>query len=455
MTVPWTRFSRRDLVLGGGTLFGLSMLTGPLRAQAPAADGFRSLRARPGQAWLRGPDRPPSAIWGFDGAVPGPTIRVTRGEEARLRLINDLPEATALHWHGVRISNAMDGAPHLTQPPVAPGASFDYRFACPDAGTFWYRASHPWLAQRGLSGLLLVEEVDPIAVDQDIALMLADWRAPPDGSLANSGAAAPQGAAGQPTLAPHLTANGVPRVDIPVRTNERIRLRLVNAAEGLMSLRLDRHRATVMALDGQPAEPFTARDNRIFLGPGNRADLFVDATLEGGASAPITVETEAGVAEIARLAYAAEAPVRAMPLPDPAPLPANPLPARMDFAGALKLDVPIEDASAKETVWSVRNSGADRALGRSLLSLKRGRTVMLAFVNRTAAPAVLHVHGHAFRLLDRLDDGWKPFWLDTLVVPQRQTLRIAFLADNPGKWMIECGTLGDQPAAMAAWFEVT
>ena len=112
-------------------------------------------------------------LWpGFDGAVPGPTLRVKRGDELRVRLVNELAEPSAVHWHGVRLPNAMDGVPPLTQPPVAPGASFDYRFRPPDAGTFWYHAScgrqldagPPWRADRrgGRTG----------RVDRDIVLLL-------------------------------------------------------------------------------------------------------------------------------------------------------------------------------------------------------------------------------------------------------------------------------------------
>ena len=75
--------------------------------------------------------------------------------------------------------------------------------------------------------------------------------------------------------------------------------------------------------------------------------------------------------------------------------------------------------------------------------------------HRDAGRAATHLHGHHFRLLDRLDDGWKPFWLDTLVVPPRQTWRIAFVADNPGKWLVECRFLDDRKAGPAVWFEVT
>jgi FtsP/CotA-like multicopper oxidase with cupredoxin domain len=80
-----------------------------------------------------------------------------------------------------------------------------------------------------------------------------------------------------------FTVNGRNALDIPVVTNERVRLRLLNArATSCITVRLDRHAATVMAIDGQPAEPFAAREGRITLGPGNRADLFVDTTLAAG-----------------------------------------------------------------------------------------------------------------------------------------------------------------------------
>jgi FtsP/CotA-like multicopper oxidase with cupredoxin domain len=88
-----------------------------------------------------------------------------------------------------------------------------------------------------------------------------------------------------------------------------------------------------------------------------------------------------------------------------------------------------------------------------LFSAARGRTVVMAIDNRDAVAHVVHLHGHHFRLLDRLDDGWKPYWLDTVAVERRETARIAFLADNPGRWLIEQQAI-DGPAAGVNWFEV-
>lgn len=433
--------SRRCILASAGMVIACTAIgrAAPARPDAVAAaspEGFRVIRARPGTTTLRGADAGATDIWGYDGAAPGPLLRVTRGAEVKVRLINELPEPTSVHWHGVRIANPMDGVPGLTQPPIAPGASFDYRFIAPDAGTYWYHPPHDFPGQlsRGLAGALVVEEPPPVDVDRDVALVLSDWRLTDDGAIDAAGGSA----------RPHLTVNGMPHLDIPVRGNERLRLRLVNASLARpLVVRVERHQAVVMAVDGEPAEPFLARRGRVALGPGNRIDLFIDATLAPGDSAPIVAETPAGDTILARLAYDSAPPARATPRPDPKPLPANPLPERIDLTRALKLEVPLE------------KSGEAAAGGPPLFSLRRGRAAMLGFSNRADAGLVVHVHGHHFRLLDRLDDGWKPFWLDTLLVPPGQADHIAFVADNPGKWRISAHLPGQAGAPWTRWFEVT
>ena len=103
---------------------------------------------------------------------------------------------------------------------------------------------------------------------------------------------------------PHFTVNGLPSLDIPVSANERVRLRLLNASRNrLITARIDRHTATVMAIDGQPAEPFMARDGRVILSPGNRIDIFVDAALTSGSTAAIFVGSDGREVPVARLVY--------------------------------------------------------------------------------------------------------------------------------------------------------
>ena len=90
-----------------------------------AAQPMAELRAAPATAQLAREGFGATPVWSFGGTIPGPEIRVRAGERVRRRFVNDLPEASAVHWHGIRIDNAMDGAAGLTQAPVPPGGSFD------------------------------------------------------------------------------------------------------------------------------------------------------------------------------------------------------------------------------------------------------------------------------------------------------------------------------------------
>src|SRR6266550_8435620 len=120
----------RDVAVTGVQTCALPILGASAALVAPFGadaqpEGFRVLRARAGSAQLRGPDGGTTPIRGFEGTVPGPVLRVKRGGELRVRLVNELVTDTAIHWHGMRVPNAMDGAVGLTQPAVGPGESLD------------------------------------------------------------------------------------------------------------------------------------------------------------------------------------------------------------------------------------------------------------------------------------------------------------------------------------------
>jgi FtsP/CotA-like multicopper oxidase with cupredoxin domain len=421
--------TRRQFAAGLGAT--CAVLAAPAAADAQTvpkppslemAEGYRLLRPKFAKLPLRGPGQPGTVVQCFDGSAPGPLIRIRQGDELKARLINGLPDPTSIHWHGVRLPATIDNAA-----PVKPGNSFDYRFAPPDAGTFWYHA--PFnpndVTARGLYGTLIVDERTPPDIDRDVLLVFDNWRLDSNGVLGREGE--------------HLTTNGAPAFDIAVKTNERLRVRLVNAApHRVMGLRFNRHQPTVMAIDGQPAQPFIANSGDVVLGPGSRVDIFIDMTLKPGETATLA-HTDGTV--LARFNYEAGASARPAPRDDAAALPANPLPEKMDLAGALRADFRFPLASMQDPQ-------------KSLFTAVRGRTVVLAFDNGTANLHSIHLHGHHFRLLDRLDDGWKPFWLDTLVLPPRQVWRIAFVADNPGKWAIDSRMIGGPETAVTTWFDV-
>ena len=316
----------------------------------------------------------------------------------------------------------MDGVPYLTQSQTGENARFEYRFKASDAGTCWYHAPHtlPGQCERGLYGVLIVDEKTPVEVDHDDVLVF-DERSRPAETIA-------------------------------IKSNERMRVRLLNAATArTASFRFDRHAIRVMAIDGQPAEPFLANESHVSLGPGNRIDLFLDATLEPGASASIFLDEAGRETEFARLVYDGGQKRRASPLPDPRPLPANPLPERIDMRNAFRIDAPLHDSP--KPVWT-NIAPSPGPFGPPLFSVKRGRAVVLTFPNQSDTPHAVHLHGHHVRLLDNLDDGWKPFWLDTVMAGPRRTTRVAFVADNPGKWLMHAQPLGRE-VGMVTWFEVT
>ena len=86
--------------------------------------------------------------------------------------------------------------------------------------------------------------------------------------------------------------------------------------------------------------------------------------------------------------------------------------------------------------------------------VKPGRVVVLALTNRATIATVFHLHGHHFRLLDRLDDGWKPYWLDTLAVEPGQTQRIAFVAEYAGRYLLESTATDWAAPRLVRWYGV-
>jgi FtsP/CotA-like multicopper oxidase with cupredoxin domain len=99
---------------------------------------------------------------GYDGSIPGPTLRAPQGAEVTIRVQNDGDHETTVHWHGLRLENRYDGVPEETQAPIPVGGSFTYRLRFPDDGLYWY---HPHVREdygleMGLYGNILVDPAD-------------------------------------------------------------------------------------------------------------------------------------------------------------------------------------------------------------------------------------------------------------------------------------------------------
>jgi FtsP/CotA-like multicopper oxidase with cupredoxin domain len=424
------------------------------------------LVAKPGEAPLVGEEGPQTRVWAYDGTVPGPVLRLRQGEPVRIVVENRLDEDTTVHWHGIRLPNAMDGVPGLTQPPIKPGESFVYEFTPPDAGTFWYHphADSQQQLGRGLAGALIVEEREPAAVDRDVLWMLTDWRLDSDAQIApgfgNAMEAAMSGRIGNT-----VTLNGTVPADQPVKAGERIRLRLVNASLArIMALRIEDHRPLVVAIDGQPCDPHEPAYGRLLLGPAMRIDILLDMQGEPGRRYRVIDDFYEGLAYVlTTLAYEEEALQRAQPLGPPPTLPRNPLP-EPDLAAAERHELVLQggmmgggmmggmSSMGSKAVWAINGTsmtGDGHAGMEPLLTLQRGRSCLLTLRNETAWWHPMHLHGHSFRLLTR--NGLAvPHrqWGDTVLIPPKETVDVAFVADNPGDWMLHCHVTDHQMAGL-------
>lgn len=456
--------------LGAALLAPLSKARAQGPQQQPLPEGYRLLEARAGAMQLRPEPKPKTAIWGFDGAAPGPLIRVKQGEEIRIRLKNGLQQPTSLHWHGIRVPNAMDGAAGLTQAPVAPGAGFDYAFTAKDAGFSWY---HPLVQQhlpeqleRGLYGVVIVDEKEPPTVDRDILAVIDDWRVDPEGVLA-ADFANPQDGAEAGRLGNFLTVNSLPKaIEDTLAPGSRLRLRLLNASNArIHRMKLDGATARIVAVDGQPSNTaFGIREGLFQLPPGARFEFLVDLPAEEGKTFQLTsLLGQGGAAQAgAAIVTVKTAGAKRAPLPPVAPLPSNGLPLDLDLARAQRVTMLIEGGAAADgkmppagkPVWTVNGAAPGGFSGKPLFSAKRGAVVVLAFTNKSQWPQVMHWHGHHARVLFNFDDGWDPFWQDTVLIAPGATARIAFIADNPGKWALHSAIAEHFAAGLATWFEV-
>jgi FtsP/CotA-like multicopper oxidase with cupredoxin domain len=445
---------------------------GPLRPAAAVREF--SLVARPGEA-LADSGKPIPA-WTYGGSVPGPQLRVRQGERVRVLVENRLPQPTTVHFHGVRLPNAMDGVPHLTQHPIAPGARFTYEFDAVDAGTYWYH-SHEQSAEqleRGLYGSFVVEEREPPAVHRDLTWVLDDWRITAEGRLAEAfNNAHDMSHAGR--IGNVITVNGSVQERFAVRAGERLRLRLVNAANArIFALRFTGHRPVVIAVDGQPVPPHEPVDARVVVAPGMRCDVVLDATGAPGARYDVQdlfYPREQYV--LMELAYEQQ-PRIADTLPPLQALPPNPL-AEPDlqvageheivFAGGMMgtmhealLDgrrTDLRGLLRQGKAWAINGHVAHGHAMQPMLKLARGRSYVLRMVNDTRWHHPIHLHGHTFRVLRR-NGVPTPHreWQDTVLMAPNERVDIAFVADNPGGWMFHCHILEHQDGGMMGVIEV-
>jgi FtsP/CotA-like multicopper oxidase with cupredoxin domain len=400
--------------------------------------------------------------WAYNGTVPGPVIRVDEGDLVRVRLHNHLTVATTIHWHGLAVPNGQDGVAGVTQDPVPPGGSVTYSFVAKGVGTYWYHSHQrgSYQIDRGLYGLFIVEprgrQVDH---RNDQFLVYDEW---PIGLEMPS-----PPPAGDPAMSAYVTVSingktGDAIEPIHITPGTTIQLRLLNAGYLVHFVRIQDIPVTVVAFDGHAVVGGPATLDALPLGPGERLDVEFAAPERATRVAlqdPFPPSTDAVITLE----------------PDGGPPPGAPTPASSQFMPVL--DFFTYGARAAVSPWPVRGT-ATRAFtlrlsevsltpGSSVapmpgmemgdvhyeingavfpdtgtLAVSQGDLVAIAFVNDGRQDHPMHLHGHAFQLLER--NGITVTGVivkDTVVVRPGSSVTVGFLADNPGWWMIHCHQL--------------
>ncbi len=396
-------------------------------------------------------------VWAYNGQVPGPTLRVKLGETIRVRFTNKLPQETTIHWHGVRLPNAMDGVPHITQKPVQPGETFTYEFTPKDAGTFWFhphvRASEQ--VERGLYGVLVVEDPTPPPYSRELVWVVDDW-------LLKDGAIYPEfntrhDLAMDGRWGNAITINGRTDTVVKVQPGERLRIRMLNSSNGRVYApdfgELD---ARIIAVDGLYLRaPIDVRGFE--LAPGNRID--VDVTFDKSAETPFEVIDRFFAQRPNTLArFAVEGALVTTPsFPSPAratvPRWADALSA--PIAHTFTLDV--KSGGPFGISWTIDGMafmGHEHAMPPAA-TLTRGQFVRLHFTNASPRIHPIHTHGMFFRLLARNGQPVdEPFFRDTVLIHAREEIDVGVVPTDAGTWMLHCHILEHAEAGMMTTIDV-
>jgi FtsP/CotA-like multicopper oxidase with cupredoxin domain len=385
--------------------------------------------------------------WTYNGTVPGPMLRVTQGDRVKVTLINHLPEATTIHWHGVRVPNAMDGVAGVTQNAVPSGGRYTYDFVARDAGTYWYHSHQDTGNQlpRGLFGALIVEpRPGHVPEQRDYTVVL---HTPP---LANG--VAVNGALGDLRLA--------------ARPGEQVRLRLINAVAPSMDggpeapvLLGAPYR--VVSLDGHDLnQPQVLGPERLPLGVGQRADLVFTMPATGAVRLIVTAGHGASSA-LQQFFSGPPGPLGTVTIGEGALPPARTV-DHLPVFDLTRYGVPTADPLARgpfaATYPVVLGEGPGFHDGHIQLvhtingqaspyipplTVHEGEVVRLHIVNETGEYHPMHLHGHVFSVLARNGRPLQgsPVHLDSILVGPHESWDVAFRADNPGIWMFHCHVL--------------
>ena len=446
MTPAW-----RDTLAAPPLLADMSPAARTVEVRLTAAPG--SLELVPGG---------PTAVYAYNGRVPGPTLEVREGDRVVIHFRNELPEETTVHWHGLHIPFEADGSPFH---PVQPGAELDYVFTVPrgSAGTYWYHP-HPnhvtgRQVAKGLYGAIVVRAADdplPASLPEKL-IILSDNRFLDDRSVDLPDA---QSLAGRTDFengreGDLVFVNGAVQPVVPIRSGEVQRWRVVNAsAARVYRLSIPGHTFLHVGSDGglfeRPQEV-----SEVLLANGERVELLVRGSGAPGTRAVLrSLPYDRYIPQTRPKDWERMRDLLVLQYRDDPPVAPPALPSR------LRVIPPLDQAMATATRVMVLSQGLIN--GRQMdhdrvdVSAPLGATEIWEIENVVGMDHPFHLHGFQFQLLEQNGEPVSyRSWKDTVNVPKHGTARFIVRYDDfAGKWMFHCHILDHEDHGMMGILEV-
>ncbi len=393
--------------------------------------------------------------WGFNNSFPGPVIKANKGDKLIIKVKNQLPEATIIHWHGVRLQASMDGTDSVQQP-IPSGGEFEYRFDVPDAGSFWYHShfNETWQVERGMYGALIVEDLADPVFDDEKVLMIDDVKLNKanefkKGNFFERWIERHDGRQGNIVL-----LNGTSDPVISINAGQVERWRVINASSArYVRVYLDGRPFKIIGTDGGLLE-YVHDATEVLMVPGERMDIAVGPFAKGdkflirslGYNRTTFAKTKD--VKIASVNVGKEKTS------------ITSLPNKLREIAALAPHHAEINRKIKFSVGASWKHGID-----FLVNGKTHHSDQPVYVNELQVWEVantslmdhpFHLHGFFFQVIE--ENGKPPAyrsWKDSYNLRPKSKIKIAWLPDDrPGEWMYHCHILEHHEAGMMGHFEV-
>jgi FtsP/CotA-like multicopper oxidase with cupredoxin domain len=442
-----TRFSRRELLLGAGTVGLAAIANRPGHAQTTPPRADHTIRIAPISLEI-GPSKVIQTT-GYNNRVPGPPLRLKEGTPVTIEVVNDSGYPNLIHWHGLFVPPLQDGAVEEGSPIIPPGESLLYSFTPKPAGTRWYHSHAMAMTDLNRStysgefGFLIIDPAagDPGRYDREVMLAAHHWEGfwvsmqdvhkgpPPDNGLEAMYRSA--------TLGDRMLGHGEP---IRVRQGERVLFRILNASGNMgISLALSGHRFTVIALDGNPVLTPTTVDV-LKLDVAERADVIVEMNNPGIWVFGSTDNDDRNMGMGVVVEYQNRSG-------DPLWLPTSQTAwDHTAFGRSSPAAAPNETINLKFEKIPGGRGGYNRWTinGKSwpdtnpLVTVQRGKRYRLAMNNNSGDEHPVHLHRHSFEVTKVGDKTTSGLMKDTISMPRYSTAEIDFVANDPGDTLFHC-----------------